>query len=191
MSLTSVEGGHFEKIVSAHYSNLYRFAYSLARNADDASDLTQQTFYRWASRGHQLKDRSKVKTWLHTTLYREFLGQRRRTSRFVEPSDEETPTAEPTVDPVAIDRLDASAVVEALWDIDELYRAPIVLFYLEDLSYQEIAEALDIPPGTVMSRLSRGKEHLRRRLLARRKSPSAPVTSDTIVKLNVPRKRVV
>jgi len=190
MSLTPVEGGYFEQIVSAHYTNLYRFALSLARNADDASDLTQQTFYRWASRGHQLKDRSKVKTWLHTTLYREFLGQRRRTSRFVEPSDGDAPPTEPAVDPVVIDRLDASTVLEALWEIDELYRAPLVLFYLEDLSYQEISETLDIPPGTVMSRLSRGKENLRHRL-ARRKPTGISAASDTIVKLSVPRKRVV
>jgi RNA polymerase sigma-70 factor (ECF subfamily) len=107
-----------------------------------------------------------VKTWLHTTLYREFLALRRRALRFGPPPTDESPSAEEElqVDPEVVDKLDGAAVVDALMDIDELYRAPLVLFYLEDLSYQEISEALDIPPGTVMSRLSRGKNALRRRL---------------------------
>ena len=53
---------------------LYRFALSLSRQESDAADLTQQTFFLWASKGHQLRDQSKVKTWLFTSLYREFLG---------------------------------------------------------------------------------------------------------------------
>src|SRR3954454_16205728 len=72
----------FEKIVSEQYAALFRFALSLTRSESDAQDLTQQTFYIWATKGHQLRDLSKVKTWLFTTLHRAFLKARQRQSRF-------------------------------------------------------------------------------------------------------------
>ena len=73
---------NFEEIVDQFYPMLYRFALSLARNEADACDLTQQTFYIWANKGNQLRDLTKVKTWLFTTLHREFLESRRRMTRF-------------------------------------------------------------------------------------------------------------
>ena len=68
----------FAELVDAQYQALFRFALSLTRDADRAADLVQETFCIWAEKGGQLKDRSKAKTWLFTTLHREFLGQRRR-----------------------------------------------------------------------------------------------------------------
>ena len=72
----------FEGLVARFYQPLYQFAFSLTRAEADACDLTQQTFYVWASKGHQLRDASKVKTWLFTTLHRAFLEGRRRQTRF-------------------------------------------------------------------------------------------------------------
>ena len=77
----SAESG-FESLVTRYYGPLYQFAFSLTRTEADASDLTQQTFYIWATKGHQLRDSSKVKTWLFTTLHREFLNMRRKIVRF-------------------------------------------------------------------------------------------------------------
>jgi RNA polymerase sigma-70 factor (ECF subfamily) len=57
--------------------------------------------------------------------------------------------------------MDAGLVVEALQEVDEVYRAPLTLFYMQDFSYKQIAEMLEVPIGTVMSRLSRGKAQLR------------------------------
>ena len=71
----------FAQLVDAHYAPLYRFALSLARNGSDAGDLVQQTFFIWATKGHGLRELSKVKSWLFTTLYREFLRGRRRDLR--------------------------------------------------------------------------------------------------------------
>ncbi|HEX3626951.1 MAG TPA: RNA polymerase sigma factor, partial [Verrucomicrobiae bacterium] len=68
----------FDTLVAQFYGPLYQFAYGLTRAEADASDLTQQTFYIWATKGHQLRDGSKVKTWLFTTLHREFLNMRRK-----------------------------------------------------------------------------------------------------------------
>src|SRR5947207_1749500 len=81
MPLRDVAEKTFEQVVDAFYEALYRFALSLAQNEAEACDLTQQTFYLWAAKGYQLRDRSKVKTWLFTTLYHEFLGSRRRQQR--------------------------------------------------------------------------------------------------------------
>ena len=66
-------GQNFEGIVAQFYEPLYQFAFSLTRAEADACDLTQQTFYVWATKGHQLRDQTKVKTWLFTTLHRAFL----------------------------------------------------------------------------------------------------------------------
>jgi RNA polymerase sigma factor (sigma-70 family) len=155
----------FEDLVSTHYENLYRFAFSLCRNEAEASDLTQQTFLRWAQRGFQLRDRSKAKTWLFTTLYREFLGGQRRATRFPHVEMEDAGTELPHLEPETVNAMDGQSVLEALNGLDETYRAPLMLFYLKDHSYQEIAHILDIPIGTVMSRLSRGKDQLRKRIL--------------------------
>ena len=158
----------FTELVDANYASLYRFALSLARSPADACDLTQQTFYIWATKGEMLRDATKAKSWLFTTLYREFLRGRRREGRVSAlddlPLGEADPPA-PAVDFVAA--MDAEVVLDALREVDDVFRAPLTLFYLEELTYQEIAEALEIPAGTVMSRLSRGKAQLRT-ILARR-----------------------
>lgn len=157
----------FEELVDAHYQALYRFAMSLARDADTAADLVQETFCIWAAKGGQLKDRSKAKTWLFTTLHREFLSQRRRAARFSdEPVDEESAAAAAPPQEDAERQMDGLRAIELLGALDETYRGPLALFYLQQHSYKEIAEILDVPIGTVMSRLSRGKEMLRKRMTA-------------------------
>ena len=152
----------FTQLVDAHYAPLFRFALSLTKNSADAGDLTQQTFFIWAKQGHALREEGKAKSWLFTTLYREFLRGRRRSERVTAledlgPVDSDPPAPEVDV----LTGLDANLVVEALQEVDEVYRIPLTLFYLQDLSYKEIAAMLEAPIGTVMSRLSRGKAQLR------------------------------
>ncbi len=152
----------FEQLVRDHYQNLYRFGLSLARNPADAGDLTQQTFALWAEKGHQLRKREKVKSWLFTTLYREFLRSRRRNDRFPHLELEEAERELPTISARALDGVEAGEVMDALARVDEAFRAPLSLFYISDHSYAEIAAILDVPMGTVMSRISRGKEQMRK-----------------------------
>lgn len=158
------ESPDFEDLVARFYAPLYQFAFSLTRAEADACDLTQQTFSVWAAKGQQLRDASKVKTWLFTTLHREFLSARRRQTRFphleIEAADAELPVTQPA----AISRLDTDRVLAALAQLDETYQAPVALFYLQDASYNEIAEILDVPLGTVKSRLARGLDKLHRTL---------------------------
>lgn len=161
-------GESFTHLVDAHYAPLYRFALSLTRQSADACDLVQQTFFIWATRGDQLRDGSRAKAWLFTTLYREFLRGRRRAGHVTALEDlppGEAEPAGPEVDLVAA--CDAGTVTAALQEVDEVYRAPLTLFYLEEFSYKEIAVLLEVPIGTVMSRLSRGKAQLRARLAGR------------------------
>ena len=154
----------FERLVDAYYQDLYRFAYSLTGHEAEASDLTQQTFYLWAAKGHQLRDHSKVKSWLFTTLHREFLGGHRRRRNHPHRGLDDAGAELPSIEPTVVNAMDGRTVMEALRQVDELYRVPLTLFYLEDLSYAEIAECLGVPIGTVMSRLARGKAALRRAL---------------------------
>ena len=154
----------FEKLVELHYKSLYRFAFSLTRNESEASDLTQQSFYIFAKSGGQIRDKTKVKSWLFTTLHREYLARRRRIVRFPETNfadaEPELPTVETNFAPA-----DAPAVLGALAKVDPTFQAAVALFYLEDYSYPQIAEILDVPLGTVKSRIARGIEQLKRLLL--------------------------
>ena len=163
----------FEKLVEEYYMPLYRFALSLSRQESDAADLTQQTFFLWASKGHQLRDGSKVKTWLFTSLYREFLGRKRQQDRFVDVESNPEAVSAQAVPASVVNQLDGDIVQRALLALEEIYRAPLTLFYLQQHSYKEIAETLEIPIGTVMSRISRGKEQLRKAL-----ADSAGLTKD-------------
>lgn len=149
-------GVNFESVVERFYEPLYQFAFSLTRAEADACDLTQQTFYVWATKGHQLRDQTKVKTWLFTTLHRAFLESRRRQVRFPHYELDEVPLDLPTLSPTTVNQLDSAQVLEALKRVDDVYQAPVALFYLEDCPYKEIAEILDIPIGTVKSRMARG-----------------------------------
>jgi RNA polymerase sigma-70 factor (ECF subfamily) len=166
----------FEQIVDAHYTALYRFAFSMARNEATAADLTQQTFYLWAAKGHQLRDRSKVKSWLFTTLYREHIGTKRHETRFPHIELNEATEELPEAAEISALEIDGATARAALQQIEEAYRAPLTLFYLQDFSYREIAEVLSIPLGTVMSRLSRGKAELRRLLLDKQEANASKIT---------------
>lgn len=151
----------FEQLVDMHYQPLYRFALSLSRDADTACDLTQETFAIWAAKGHQLRDLSKAKTWLFTTMHREFLRLKRREKHYEPQELGELEHELPALSPSIVNQMDAGTVMEMLGRVDEPYRIPLSLFYFEDFSYMQIAETLEIPIGTVMSRLARGKRALR------------------------------
>ncbi len=153
-------GLDFETVVARFYEPLFQFAFSLTHAEADACDLTQQTFYVWATKGHQLRDVTKVKTWLFTTLHRAFLESRRRQVRFPHYELDEVPLDLPTLSPATVNQLDSAHVLQALAELDELYQAPVALFYLEDCSYKEIAQILDVPIGTVKSRMARGIAHM-------------------------------
>jgi RNA polymerase sigma-70 factor (ECF subfamily) len=169
----------FERVVDQHHAALYRFALSLSRNESDASDLVQDTFYLWATKGHQLLDVRMVKAWLFTTLHREFLGRRRRWVRFPHHELTEVEDELPGVAPDQSGRADWQTVVECLGRVDEIFQAPVALFYLEDCSYNQIAEILEIPLGTVKSRIARGIAQLQQLLIQR-------VTANTSVKPKTP-----
>jgi RNA polymerase sigma-70 factor, ECF subfamily len=146
----------FEKLVNLYYPSLYRFAFSLTRQESEAGDLTQETFLIWAKKGHSVRDATKVKSWLFTTLHREYLQKHRRRVRFPQVELEEAEAELPEIAPVTMGNIDRHNVLNALSQLDQNFQAAIALFYLEDHTYPEIAEILQIPLGTVKSRISRG-----------------------------------
>ena len=156
-----------DQAVRLHYRKVYHFALHLSRQPDDAADLTQYAYEQLARKQRQIADPGKVKGWLQTTVYRKFIDQRRRVIRFpkVEFDEESLPREQPEHRPG--NRLDAQTALAALQDLDEDLRAPLSLFYLDSCSYREIAEILDLPVGTVMSRLYRGKQKLYQVLTSR------------------------
>ena len=148
-------------IVDRLYSSLYQFAVGLSKSESDAADLVQQTFLTLSQRLDQIRDFSKIKSWLFTTLRRNFLLEIRRQQRHPEVEFLLGIHDFPARDSKALRSLDARSLREALLKVDEKYRVVLELFYASNLSYREIACTLGIPIGTVMSRLSRGKAQLR------------------------------
>ena len=164
---TQVNEVDYEQAVSSLYEPLYGFAYSLSGNENDACELTQETFARLLAKSSQLRDGSKVKSWLFTTLYRVFLGWKSRERRLPHVEISSVEHELPSVAAELVDTMELDTVRAVLLEIDERYRLPLTLYYLEEHSYEEIAELLQIPIGTVMSRLSRAKALMRESLAAR------------------------
>lgn len=154
-----------EQLVSDHLRAVYGYAFRLSGSADLAEELTQQVFYIAQSRGSQLRQPEKARSWLLTIARNCFFKQQRQRQPLSATDNglslEEVAGPVPPADQLDIQRLQA-----ALDGLDEPFRVVLLMFYYEEASYKEIAQALGIPQGTVMSRLARAKAHLRRRLLS-------------------------
>lgn len=157
----------YEQAVNSFYEGLYRFAFGLCGNTDDACELTQEAFARLLAKGGQLRDHSKMKAWLFTTLYRIYLGWKRREAQHPHLEIDSVEEELPLVTPETMDKLEAETVSQSLLALEERFRVPLALFYFENHSYKEISKLLDVPVGTIMSRLARGKELMRKLLAAK------------------------
>lgn len=152
------------ELVEAHYQPLYRYAYRLSGSAADAEDLTQEAFGKAVERLGQLRDPAKARHWLFRIVRNAYLHAVRDAKRArAVPLDSvgDVPADAADEPPLAVDpdRLQA-----ALNELDESFRTPLILFYFDEFSYRDIADQMDLPIGTVMSRLARGKAYLRTRL---------------------------
>ena len=145
-----------QELIESHHALLYRYAYRLCGSAVDADDLTQQTYLIAHEKIRQLRDPQSAKSWLCTILRHAYLRIVRHQT-VLQPLD----YAKDYPQPVSHDSFDEEALQLALSKLPEEYRSAVILYYFQELSYQEIAEVLEIPLGTVMSRLSRGKSQLK------------------------------
>ena len=146
-------------LVTEHHAAVYRYAFRLSGSAADAEDLVQQAFLLAQQRLAQLREASRAAGWLMAIVRNCFLKAKRRT-RVIEPLIEE-PVSQAEEFP---DWVDSELLQQALGRLPDEARAILVLFFFEDCSYKQIADSLEVPLGTVMSRLSRAKQRLRREL---------------------------
>src|SRR5947209_262625 len=152
-----------QRLVDEHYVALYRYAYRLCGSAADAEDLTQEAFCKAQLNLGQLRDPARAKPWLFSILRNAYLHRvRSERCQPCVPLDGVGDVAEPPPDPLP--DVDPEQLQQALNDMPEAFRTPIILFYFEDFTYRDIAEQMDLPIGTVMSRLARAKASLRARL---------------------------
>lgn len=172
------ERRRFEEITLPHLNGLYRLAVRLTGNSQNAEDLVQETYLKALRAFSTLRHPERVRAWLFQILSRQVMDQRRREAREAVSGNEE---------------LDRFSLYDQIWDEDpfpyserlhedflaqfhdeevrrgllvvpEVYRLPLLLVYVEEMSYQELAEVLGCPMGTVMSRLHRGRKILEREL---------------------------
>ncbi|MDB5344613.1 MAG: sigH [Schlesneria sp.] len=167
------------ELIEEHSTLLYRYAYRLTGDAADAEDLVQQTFLLAHQRGQQLREAAAARGWLISIVRNVFLKsiRHRNRGRSLEEIDEPQTTDAALDVPVHLELLQ-----EALLELAEEFRSPLVLYYFEEFSYQDIAQQMGVPIGTVMSRLSRGKAYLKRRLTetTERERQTVPVQSRSL-----------
>lgn len=177
--LRSGDAAAFEMLIDRHSGDIYALLFRLTENAEEASDLTQETFLRAFRAIKSFRGDSELKTWLFRIAINEsrnrFRWWKRRKrdvtiSLDISVGDSEMPIsdmlADASISPedVALSREREYALKAALLEIPDVYREAIVLCDIEGMSYDETAVALKIGIGTVKSRISRGREELRRRL---------------------------
>lgn len=164
---------NIQRLVDDHYQSLYRFAYRLTGNAAEAEDLTQETYCKAQANLLQLRDFERAKAWLFKILRNAYL-QRARSNKRQSCLSLDDIGELPERSSGASD-IDPGLLQKSLDELPESFRTALVLYYFEEFSYRDIAEQMDIPIGTVMSRLARAKAHLRARL---QQSDSVAVLSE-------------
>jgi RNA polymerase sigma-70 factor (ECF subfamily) len=172
MNLPGSGRRRIQELVDQHYVPLYRYAFRLSGSAADAEDLTQDAFCQAQLKLQQLRDPHRAKAWLFSILRNAYLHRARDARRQTTvPLDYVGELAERSPEPLP--EFDSQRLQEVLNELPEDFRTPLILFYFEEFSYRDIAEQMEVPMGTVMSRLARAKAHLRARLL-----PAAAVAAN-------------
>ena len=138
---------------------LRRYARALAANRDDADDLVQDTLERAWSRLHLWRGVADMRAWLFGIMHNLHADAARRPRIATVPLDDEMP--EPPIAPAQHERLALLDLQSALDALPVEQKEVLLLVGLEDMSYADAARTLGVPIGTVMSRLSRGRERLR------------------------------
>jgi len=150
----------FQSEALPHLRSLYGSAFRMTRNAHDAEDLVQETFLRAYRAFDGFTPGTNIRAWLYTILYRVRTDAFRKAGR--SPQTVELEGEGPSV-PAPQDALAAGGedLERALQALPEVFRTAVVLRDLQDFTYEEIAQILDVPIGTVMSRIHRGRAQLR------------------------------
>ncbi|MEM9519549.1 MAG: sigma-70 family RNA polymerase sigma factor [Actinomycetota bacterium] len=160
---------------------LYSAAMRMTRNASDAEDLVQETFLKAYRAYERFEAGTNLKAWMYRILTNSYINEYRKKQRRPDETDlddvedlylyrrlggAESATLSRSAEDELMELFGEDEVKVALEDLPEHYRLPILLADVEGFAYKEIAEILDVPIGTVMSRLHRGRKQLQKRLYA-------------------------
>lgn len=163
----------FEEVALPYINSLYHMALKMTKNTQDAEDLVQETYLKAYRFFHKFQKGTNCKAWLFKILHNTYINSYRK--KVKEPKVESV-SEDPfygihgnilDIEEELIKRTTRQEIKEALEKLSEEFRSVVILSDLEGFSYKEISEILDCPIGTVMSRLHRGRNHLKEILLLR------------------------
>jgi RNA polymerase sigma-70 factor (ECF subfamily) len=160
----------FEQLAMPHFERLYNFACWLTQDRQEAEDLVQEAYAKALKGFSSFQPGTNFRAWIYKILRNTFLtsrtGLKAAATEPLEVDGEEVnlPTVKDTPESILLQRSDWQVVQQALEELPVAYREVLLLCEVEEMSYQEIASALVIPMGTVMSRLSRARRALRERV---------------------------
>ena len=159
----------FEQLAMPLFAPLYNLAQWLTQDRSEAEDLVQETYAKALKGFASFRPGTNFRAWIYRILRNTFLTSRTGLKTVIPLDDEDdpqafTPATQETPESLLLARADHDAIERALRELPVAYREVILLCDVEEMSYREIAEALAIPIGTVMSRLARARERLRREM---------------------------
>lgn len=166
----------FKTLTYPHMKLLYNMALKYCGNSHDAHDIVQETYLMAFSKFHQLREKSKCKPWLLRILRNNFLKsfQKNKTRQKIAETDYvaflKESLSSGTAETLLVKASGRKVILDAIDLLPMKYKEVLLLYYMEDLLYKEIAKTLDIPIGTVMSRLTRARGALKILLLKKIKN---------------------
>ena len=180
----------FENEALPHHADLFRMAMWLLRNRDEAEDLVQETLMAALRSFHRFERGTNCRAWLIRIMYHTLSKRRRDEGRLRIVSDTEERIAETVAsEPATPHNITEEEVLQALKRLPQQFQEVVILSDVEDMTYKEIAAALSIPTGTVMSRLHRGRRLLRAELAAYATTLGIGKTAETKRSLRIAEKQ--